>query len=116
MEYKDAPLHAVNDSIVDLGDCIAEWTVTSESGGEVTKGKAQIHLGPDSHARVTSLAFQVQTAAVYRVALRLNGPNGRELVRNIYLDPFNHPPLPEGYPLTMDPDIGMRLWWAGEEK
>ena len=23
------------------------------------------------------------------------------------------PPLPDGYPLRMDPDIGMRLWWAG---
>ena len=116
MEYEDAPvaLHAVNDSLADLGNCVAEWVVTTESGAEVTKGKAQVRLGPDSHARVGSLSFQVQEATVYRVTLWLRAPDGRELARNVYVDPFHHPPLPEGYPLRMDPDIGMRLWWAGE--
>jgi beta-mannosidase len=118
MEYKDAPvaLHAVNDSLADLGNCLAEWVVTTESGAAVTKGKAQVRLGPDSHARVGSLSFQVQKATVYRVALWLRAPDGGELARNVYIDPFHHPPLPDGYPLRMDPDIGMRLWWAGEGK
>jgi hypothetical protein len=31
-------------------------------------------------------------------------------------DDVGNPPLPDGYPLRMDPDIGMRLWWAGEGK
>jgi hypothetical protein len=118
MEYKDAPLavHAVNDTLADLGDCEAEWVVTTESGGEVTRGKAHVQLGPDSHARVGSLSFPVQKELVYRVALSLYAPDGLELARNIYLDPFHHPPLPEGYSRRMDPDIGMRLCWAGEEK
>jgi beta-mannosidase len=118
MEYKDTPiaLHAVNDSLVDLGDCVAEWTVTTESGDEVTRGKSHVHLGPDSHARVASLSFQVKRGLAYRVALLLRAPDGRELARNAYLDPFNHPPHPEGHPLRMDPELGMRLWWAGEGK
>jgi|SRR5271157_1186014 len=118
MEYKDTPLalHAVNDSLVDLGDCVAEWTVATESGDEVTRGKVPVHLGPDSHARVGDLSFQVQKGVAYRLALRLRAPDGRELARNVYLDPFHHPRLPEGYALRMDPDIGMRLWWAGEGK
>ena len=118
MEYKDTPLalHAVNDSLVDLGDCVAEWTVATESGDEVTRGKAPVHLGPDSHARVGDLSFQVQKGLAYRVALLLRAPDGRELARNLYLDPFHHPPLPEGYSRRMDPDLGMRLWWAGEGK
>ena len=118
MEYKDAPLaiHAVNDTLVDLGDCVAECVVTTESGGEVTRGKAQVPMGPDSHVRVGSLSFPVQKELVYRVTLSLCAPDGRELARNIYLDPFHHPPLPEGYSRRMDPDIGMRLWWAGEGK
>jgi hypothetical protein len=98
MEYKDAPLavHAANDTLADLGDCEAEWVVTTESGGEVTRGNALVQLGPDSHARVGSLSFPVQKELVYRVALSLYAPDGRELARNIYLDPFHHPPLPEG--------------------
>jgi len=118
MEYKDTPLalHAVNDSMVDLGDCVAEWTVATENGDEVTRGKAPVRLGPDSHARVGSLSFQAQRGLAYRVALMLRAPDGRELARNLYVDPFHHPPLPEGYSRRMDPDLGMRLWWAGEGK
>jgi beta-mannosidase len=115
MEYKDTPiaLHAVNDSLADLGDCVAEWTVTTESGEEVTKGNAHIHLGPDSRARVGNLSFQVKKDIAYRVVLLLRAPDGRELARNVYLDPFHHPPRPEGHPGRMDPEMGMRLWWAG---
>jgi beta-mannosidase len=117
MEYKDSPLalHAVNDSPTDLGDCVAEWTVTTESG-EVTKGKAPVHLGPDSHARVGRLSFEVKKGIAYRVVLWLRAPDGRVLARNVYLDPFDHPPHPEGHPQRWDTELGMRLWWAGEGK
>jgi beta-mannosidase len=118
MEYKDAPiaLHAVNDSLADLGDCLAEWTVTTGSGDEVTRGKTKVRLGPDSHARVGNLSFQVKKGLAYRVVLLLRASDGRELARNVYLDPFNHLSRPEGHPGRMDPELGMRLWWAGEGK
>jgi beta-mannosidase len=116
MEYKDSPvaLHAVNDTLADLGECVAEWIVTTNSGAEVTRGKRPVLLGPDSHARVGDLSFPVQKGVAYRVVLSLRAPTGRELARNVYLDPFNNPPRPEGHPRRMDPEIGMRLWWAGE--
>lgn len=115
MEYKDTPvaLHAVNDSLVDLGDCAAEWSAMTESGDEVTRGKAPVHLGPDSHARVGSLSFPVKKEVAYQVVLVLRGHDGRELARNVYRDPFHHPPHPEGHPSRIDPELGMRLWWAG---
>jgi beta-mannosidase len=118
MEYKDTPiaLHVVNDSLVDYGDCVAEWTVTTETGDQVTRGKGQVHLGPDSHARLSALSFQVKRSLAYRVVLLLRASDGRELARNAYLDPFDHPPHPEGHPGRMDPELGMRLWWAGEDK
>ena len=118
MEYKDTPVavHAVNDSLENLGDCIANWLVTAEGGDVVAQGQAPVHLGPDSHMRVGDLSFQVQTATAYRVLLRLRKPDGRELARNVYLDPFHHPPHPRDHPMRMDPEIGMRLWWAGEDK
>ncbi len=83
-----------------------------ESGGEVTRGQAAVRLGPDSYARVGNLSFEVKKGVAYRVALVLRASDGREVARNVYQDPFNHPPLPEGYPRRMDPDMGMRLWWA----
>ena len=116
MEYKDSPvaLHAVNDTLADLGECVAEWIVTTNSGEEVTRGKRPVLLGPDSHARVGDLSFPVQKGTVYRVVLSLRAPDGRELARNVYRDPFHNPPRPAGHPGRMDPEIGMRLWWAGE--
>lgn len=118
MEYKDTPiaLHAVNDSLADLGDCVAEWTVSTQSGDEVTRGKTAVHLSPDSHTRVGALSFETKRGLAYRVVLLLRASDGRELARNVYWDPFNHPPRPEGHPGRMDPEMGMRLWWAGEEK
>jgi beta-mannosidase len=118
MEYKDSPvaLHAVNDSLADLGDCVAEWTVTSEAGHQVTQGKSSSHLGPDSHVRIGDLAFPVTKGAVYQIKLVLRGPDGRELARNVYRDPFNHPAHPRGHPERIDHELGMRLWWAGEDE
>jgi beta-mannosidase len=118
MEYKDTPvaLHAVNDSLADLGECTAEWTVTTNNGQDVAHGKGRVHLGPDSHARLGDLSFAVEKDVAYRVVLSLRAPDGRELARNVYLDPFHHPQRPEGHPGRMDPEIGMRLWWAGETK
>jgi hypothetical protein len=79
-------------------------------------GKTAVHLGPDSHVRVGDLTFPVTTGVAYRVALLLRAADGRELARNVYVDPFHHPPHPDGHPQRMDQELGMRLWWAGEGK
>jgi beta-mannosidase len=115
MEYKDAPvaLHAVNDRDEDLGECMAEWTVTKSDGERVTAGHQTIHLGPDSHVRIADLAFEVHPDVRYQVALVLRGSDGRELARNLYRDPFHSPSHPEGHPTRIDHELGMRLWWAG---
>jgi hypothetical protein len=42
----------------------------------------------------------------------VRAPDGRELARNTYRDPFHHPRQPQGHPDQMDHEIGMRLWWA----
>jgi beta-mannosidase len=117
MEYKDAPiaLHAVNDSLSDLSECTAGWTVATESGEPIARGQSQVRLGPDSHVRVGDLSFKVTPSVAYRVTLILRAADGRELARNLYRDPFQHPPHPEGHPQRMDQEIGMRLWWAGEK-
>jgi len=68
MEYKDAPLalHAVNDSLQDLGDVTARWRVTLSNGEVVTEGAHDIRLGPDSHVRIGDLAFPVKQDQIYR--------------------------------------------------
>jgi len=115
MEYKDAPLalHAVNDSLQDLGDVTARWRVTLSNGEVVTEGAHDIRLGPDSHVRIGDLAFPVKQDQIYRVTLDLASRDGRPLAHNIYVDPFHHPKRPKGYPDRMDHELGMRLWWAG---
>jgi beta-mannosidase len=114
MEHKDSPvaLHAVNDSLADLGMCTAEYLVTAERGEAVTKGRNAFHLGPDSHVRIADLRFPVDGRVTYQVSLDLRGPNGKELAHNTYRDPFHHPERAPGYPERMDHEIGMRLWWA----
>jgi hypothetical protein len=64
---------------------------------------------------VSGLSFPVIKGQALRIVLVLRGPDGRELARNLYLDPFNPPPHPEGHPQRMEQEIGMRLWWAGTE-
>jgi beta-mannosidase len=115
MEYKDAPvaLHAVNDSLEDLGEVVARWRVTLDNLEVVTEGARGIRLGPDSHVRIGDLAFAVNPDRVYRVVLDLASKDGRPLAHNDYVDPFHHPKCPKGYPQRMDQELGMRLWWAG---
>ena len=116
MEYQEAPvaLHAVNDLELDLGECTAEWTVVGDDGRPVTSGHHTVHLGPDSHVRIADLAFPVHPDSRYQITLVLRGPNGRELARNLYPDPFHPPVHPQGHPGRIDHELGMRLWWAGE--
>jgi beta-mannosidase len=108
-------LRALNDSLSDLSECTAGWTVATESGEPIARGQSQVRLGPDSHVRVGDLSFKVTPSVAYRVTLILRAADGRELARNLYRDPFHHPPHPEGHPQRMDQEIGMRLWWAGEK-
>jgi hypothetical protein len=115
MEYKDAPvaLHVVSDLLTDQGECRAEWRVTDESGEVVAAGVEKLRLGADSHVRVSSLSFPVGKGIPHFVSLVLYGPNGQELARNFYPNPFSLQPRPKGYPERMDNELGMRLWWAG---
>ena len=64
MEYKDEPvaLHAVNDTLEDLGNCIADWVITS-NGSVVSAGTQEVSLGPNSHARIGDLTFHAEMAA-----------------------------------------------------
>jgi len=116
MEYKNAPvaLHAVNDLDEDLGECMAEWTVTTSEGAHVMNGHQTLHLGPDSHVRIAGLTFEVHPDLRYQVELVLRKSNGSILARNLYRDPFHPPAHPEGHPARIDHELGMRLWWAGE--
>jgi beta-mannosidase len=99
-----------------IWNCTAEWTVTDHKGERVTAGSAGVRLGPDSHSRVADLSFKVDPAEQYRIALLLRGPDGSELAKNLYRDPFHFPVHPEGHPQRMDHELGMRLWWAGESQ
>jgi beta-mannosidase len=105
-------IHAVNDLLEDLGDAEAFWSIMSGSGEEVSKGRAAVTLGPDSHVRVADLDFRPQEGTAYHILLSLRSRDGRELARNIYRNPFQPQPHPEGHPNRMDHEIGMRLWWA----
>jgi beta-mannosidase len=113
MEYSDAPvaLHAVNDTLENLGQCIVEWAVVACDGNKPHAGKETVSLAPDSHVRVGDLSFPTEQA--HRVLLTLRRADGRLLARNLYREPFNHPLHPEGHPDRMEHEMGMRLWWAG---
>ncbi|MBI2942498.1 MAG: beta-galactosidase [Chloroflexi bacterium] len=114
MEHRDGPvaLWAVNDLLADWGTCVAEWVVTTEEGEVVARGEARFALGPDARVRVGDLRFPVPPESVRCVALTLRDAEGRALARNLYRDPFRHPPHPAGHPQRMDHELGMRLYWG----
>jgi beta-mannosidase len=117
MEYKDAPvaLYAVNDSSTDLGKCVAHWHVSS-SEGVIVDSSQTVQLGPDSHQKIGDLKFEVKDGESYEVTLDLLSAEGKLLAHNTYLDPFHPQPRPKGYPERIDDELGMRLWWAGENE
>jgi beta-mannosidase len=117
MEYKDAPvaLYAVNDSSTDLGKCVAHWHVSS-SEGVVVDSSQTVQLGPDSHQKIRDLNFEVKEGESYEITLDLLSAEGKLLAHNSYLDPFHPQPRPKGYPERIDDELGMRLWWAGENE
>jgi beta-mannosidase len=117
MEHDNWPhaLHAVNDSSVDFGHCVARWNVSS-SKGVVEEGSQSIQLGPDSHQKIRDFNFAVEDGETYTVVLDLVGADGKALAHNTYTNPFRLQPRPKGYPERIDDELGMRLWWASEQR
>jgi len=116
MEHDVEPhaLYGVNDTLQNLGRCIARWRVTS-SATVIAEGSKPVQLGPDSVQRIRDLTFPVKTGETYQVVLDLIASDGRVLAHNTYIDPFRPQARPAGYPERMDDELGMRIWWAGDK-
>jgi len=117
MEHTDKPiaLYVVNDSLADLGSCIAHWRVISSSGEIVTEQSQQVRVGPDSGQKIRDFAFKMRADETYDLDLELSSPDGKVLSHNTYVNPFEPQPRPKGFPDRMDDELGMRLWWPGEK-
>lgn len=117
MEHTTKPfaLYAVNDSLADLGNCVAHWRVTSSEGGVVAEDSQSVQIGPDSGQKIRDFTFAMKEDKTYNVELDLSSADGKILAHNIYVNPFQPQPRPKGYPDRMDDELGMRLWWAGEK-
>ena len=114
MEHCDVPeaLWIVNDGDRGLGLCGLAYTVTDDGHGLVAEGEISIEVGPDAALRACDFAFDVKKGLKYRVALTLTDPSGGIAAKNIYDDPFNHPPHPAGHPDRVSCNYGMRLYHA----
>lgn len=117
MEHTTKPLalYAVNDSLSDLGGCVAHWRVTTSSAEVVAEDSQPVRIGPDSKEKIRDFSFAMKDGETYNVELELLSPDGKILARNSYVNPFQPQPRPQGYPERMDDELGMRLWWAGEK-
>jgi len=117
MEHNARPvaLHAVNDSLTDLGNVVARWRM-STSTGVIAQGSQRARLGPDSHVRIRDFNMAVNADEKYQVVLDLLAADGKTLAHNVYDNAFQAQPRPEGYADRMDDELGMRLWWAGQKK
>ena len=117
MEHTTKPLalYAVNDSVADLGNCVAHWRVKSSKGGVVAEDSQSVQIGPDSGQKIRDFTFAMKEGETYDVELDLSSADGKILAHNVYVNPFQPQPRPKGYPERMDDELGMRLWWAGEK-
>jgi beta-mannosidase len=117
MEHTTKPfaLHAVNDSLADLGNCVAHWRVTSSSTEVVAEDSQPVRIGPDSGQKIRDFTFPMKEGETYTVELDLWSADGKVLAHNVYVNPFQPQPRPKDYPDQMDDELGMRLWWAGEK-
>jgi beta-mannosidase len=117
MEHTTKPfaLYAVNDSLADLGNCVAHWRVTSSSNKVVADDSQPVRVGPDSGQKIRDFTFSMNEGETYNVELNLWSADGTLLAHNVYVNSFHPQPRPKGYPDRMDDELGMRLWWAGEK-
>ncbi len=114
MEYRFEPVAVwiANDVHSEFPGCVAEWIVVDEKGSEITKEHSNIDVGADSLTRVSDLDFAVEKDSGCTVSLFLRNAKGDVLAKNVYRDPFRHPPHPEGHPGRMSHELGVRLYWA----
>jgi len=102
----------VNDTLDDLGMCSLQWSIVNEGVSATDAGETRVQIGPDARVKAGALDRILISDNCREITLTLRNPAGRILARNLYRDPFNHPPRPEGYPHRMDHELGMRLYWA----
>jgi beta-mannosidase len=114
LDYEEGPatVWAVNDSLDVLGRCRAEWVVRDDVGATVASGELDVEIAGDALVRAGAIELPDRRPVRVDILLALHGPAGELLARNIYRDPFNAPPHPEGHPGRMDHEMGMRLYWA----
>ena len=94
---------------------MVRWRVSS-SKGVIEEGSQSVRLGPDSHERIRNFDFAVKDGETYTVILTLLAKDGRVLAHNTYRNPFQLQPRPKGYPERMDEELGMRIWWAHQQR
>ena len=114
MQHKDKPeaLWIVNDRDYGFGMCRLCYTVTDGAGRLVAEGVHETEVGADSAVRVCDFGFEVDAESTYRVTLTLADKSGGIIAKNIYADPFNHPPHPQGQPGRASHYFGMRIYNA----
>ncbi|MCL1792834.1 MAG: beta-galactosidase [Oscillospiraceae bacterium] len=114
MQHKDKPeaLWVVNDRDYGLGTCKLAYIVTDGAKRLVGEGSYELEVGADSVLKVCDFGFEANPGTKYRVTLTLADKSGDIIAKNIYDDPFGHPPHPKGQPGNASHNFGMRLYNA----
>lgn len=114
MQHKDRPeaLWVVNDRAYGFGMCRLCCTVIDGAGRLVSEKTLETNVGEDCVSKVCDFGFEADPALKYRVTLTLTDESGDIIAKNIYDDPFNHPPHPKGQPGRASHYFGMRLYNA----
>ncbi len=104
-------LWAVNDTSVDRDELKAAWMVESASKATLITDTKTINLPAGELRKVCDTKWALDEAAKgCTVTLTLHDAGGAELVRNIYVRPFEPRKRPAGYPWNYDPFLGVKVF------
>ena len=114
MQHREKPeaLWVVNDLDYGFGVCELRCVVIDDKGKLAAESTYEVEVGADLVIRVCDFNFSVEAGSQYRVTLVLSDKAGNIIAKNIYDDPFNHPPHPKGQPGNASHRFGMRLYKA----
>ena len=101
---------AVNDTPACMESCTV--IVSIVSGNTCVVKRISTDLKPDSAVRVCVLSIPQEENKNSDVFLSLLDASGKQLAQNKYLDVFKKTRHPEGHPMRIDHELGMRLFWA----
>ena len=101
---------AVNDTPTYIESCTVIWSIVSKN--DCVSKRITVDLMPDNAVSVCEISFTPEENKNYDIFLSVFDSSGKQIAHNKYINVFKKTKHPDGHPMRIDHELGMRLFWA----